>query len=72
MRPSTKAQSKATRIYVQSGQYLLCGESCSSNLVSDPYPKLSRANRWINPQMSNKELHKKKESTLLKGLVKND
>ena len=40
-----------------------CGESCSSNIVLEPCPKLSRANRLVNPQMSNKGLQKKKESS---------
>ena len=33
-----------------------CGESCSSNMVSEPCPKLNHANRLANPQMSNKVL----------------
>ena len=31
-----------------------CGESCSFNMVSEPCPKLSRANRLVNSQISNK------------------
>ena len=37
-----------------------CGESCLSNMVSESCPKLSRANRLVNPQMSNKGLQKKR------------
>ena len=41
-----------------------CRESCSSNMVSESCPKLSRANRLVNSQMSNKGLKKKNESSL--------
>ena len=43
-----------------------CGESCSSNMVSEPCPKLSRANRLVNPQMSNKGLQKKRSQASIK------
>ena len=48
-----------------------CGESCSSNMVSEPCPKLSRANRLVNPQILNKELQKKRSQASLKA-IKND
>ena len=44
-----------------------CGELCSSNMVSESCPKLSRANRLVNFQISNKELQKKKSRALVKG-----
>ena len=46
------------------------GESCSSNMVSNPCPKLSRANRLVNPQISNKGLQKKR-SQASSNAVKN-
>ena len=48
-----------------------CEESCSSNMVSEPCSKLSRANRLVNPQMSNKGLQKKRSQASSKA-VKND
>ena len=44
-----------------------CGESCSSNMISESCPKLSRTNRLINPQMSNKGLQKKRSRASIKG-----
>ena len=49
-----------------------CGESCSSSMVSEPCPKLSRANRLVNPQTSNKGLQKKKRSQTSSKSEKND
>ena len=47
------------------------GESYSSNMVSESCPKLSRGNRLVNPQISNKGLQKKMSQASLKA-VKND
>ena len=40
--PFWEAQSKAMRIYAQSGQYHTIVEIGSPNIVSEPCPKLSR------------------------------
>ena len=44
-----------------------CRESCSSNMVSESCPKLSHANRLVNPLMSNKGLQKKRSRVSIKG-----
>ena len=73
MKPFGEVQSKVMRAYAQSGQYHTIVESRVrlSNLVSESCPKLSRANRLVNPQISNKELQKKRSQVSSK-VVKND
>ena len=55
-------ESKVTRSYVQTGQYHTIVESRIRLTWYESYPKLSRANRLVNPQMSNKGLEKKMRS----------
>ena len=67
MGPFGEAQSKAMRAYAQSGQYHTCGESCSSNIVSEPYPKLSHANRILKCQQRTPKKKKVERNTISIG-----